>query len=159
VNAVRALLLCAVSSGCTAAKAQFQILSAEESLHDAERDEVVRAAAYEHEMAVLYLEKAREEAGFSQNRVADALARKSTEWSGRAVSRFENQGRVDLRVEDFAEEVAPPPPPTDALGVPEPEPEPEPDNPFADDPEEDIDIDLAPPAPAPKPAPKPRGAQ
>jgi hypothetical protein len=152
VNAVRWVVLCAVSSGCTAAKAQFQILAAEESLHNADEVDAARLAAFEHQMAELYLAKAKEKAGYSEYRIADALARKSSEWAGRASIFVESQGKVEVRVEDFTEDAGEQLAPEAPMGeVPEPEPEPL----FGD--EEDIDIQGVPgkpPAPKP-PSPKP----
>lgn len=146
MNAVRWVVLCAVSSGCTAAKAQFQILAAEESLHNADEVDAARLAAFEHRMAELYLEKAKEKAGYSEYRIADALARKSAEWAGRASTFVETQGRVEVRVEDFTEDAGEQREPAPPMGeVPEPEPEPL----FGD--EEDIEIEGAPAPPKPKP--------
>lgn len=153
MNAVRWLVVCAVSSGCTAAKAQFQILAAAEELHLTEKGGAPSAAPFEHEMAVQYLDKAREKVASGQNGVADALARKSIEWSDRAVAVGQRKRQMDVQVEDFAEQAAP------ALGQPPPlapvEPEEEPM--FGDEDDEEIEIELGPkpPAPAPKPGSKP----
>jgi hypothetical protein len=80
-------------AGCTAAKAQFQILSAEEGLHTAAGQDADRVAVFEYQMATLYLDKAKEEAGYSQFRMADALARQSAEWSDRAIIFVQRHGR------------------------------------------------------------------
>lgn len=157
MNAVRWVVLLAVSSGCTAAKAQFQILSAEEGLNVAEKAGTATSAQFEHEMAVLYLDKAREKVNYGEYRMGEALARQSAVWSERAVEFVSRQRQIEVRVEDFTEQAGPPPSSTSALGSPEPEPEPEPENPFAGD-DEDIEIELDPapvPAPAPSPAPAP----
>jgi hypothetical protein len=91
--------LLAVTAGCTAAKAQLEILSAEEGLRRAEDYDAQRIAVYEYVMAAQYLDKAREEAGFSAYRLADELARRSAQWSDRAIIFVERRGReeIDLR--------------------------------------------------------------
>jgi hypothetical protein len=91
--------LLALVAGCTAAKAQLEILSAEEGLRRAQDYEAERLAVYEYTMAEQYLDKAREEAGFSAYRLADALARRSAQWSDRAIIFVERRGRgeIDLR--------------------------------------------------------------
>src|SRR5688500_5178286 len=95
-------LVVLLTAGCTAAKAQFQILSAEQGLHQASEYEAERIAAFEYEMARLYLQKAKEEAGYSEFRVADALARQSAEWSDRAIIFVERHGRSELELSDFS---------------------------------------------------------
>jgi len=65
-------------------------------------------ARYEYTMALNYLEKAREEAGYSELRIADALARQSAEWSDRAVIFMERRVRADIQLDDFSDAVAPP---------------------------------------------------
>lgn len=143
------LSLALLSAGCTAAKATIQIVSAEEALRRAGEYDAEQKAAYEYTMALRYLEKAREEAGSSEFRVADALARKSAEWSDRAIIFVERRGRAEIDANDLQEgpalpETAPPPAPPPApdpalqeiLGTPAPG---EPATP--------------PPEPAPAPAP------
>jgi hypothetical protein len=150
-TALVALLL----GACTAAKASLQIVNAEQALTRAETQGSEDAAAYEYTMAKLYLDKAQEEAGYSEFRIADALARQSAEWSDRAVIFMEKRGRTDMNLDDFVlpeapttsdvPKPAPPAPNEDWLNEsnpntipggeatepePEPTPEPEPD-PFA----------------------------
>jgi len=155
--------------GCTAAKASLQIVNAEQALSRANSEGAPEIAAYEYTMANLYLEKAREEAGYSEFRMADALARQSAEWADRAVIFVEKQGRTDIRLEDFelpeATEPAPAPVPAPApapadedwlqasdptsipgegpAAEPEPEPEPEPEEPDPFEIEEDEEDDLS----------------
>ena len=55
------LVLCGAAlpiGGCTAAKAQFQILSAEQGLHQAAEHDAETVAAFEYEMARLGLARA-----------------------------------------------------------------------------------------------------
>ncbi|MEQ1566402.1 MAG: hypothetical protein ABMA64_12245 [Myxococcota bacterium] len=110
--------------GCTAAKAQLQIVSAEQGLRLAADHEAERIAAFEYEMARLYLEKSKEEAGYSEFRVADALARQSAEWSDRAIIFVERFGRSEVEMSDFSEQ-GPPPAPNPTAILPDPEPAPD----------------------------------
>jgi len=165
-------------AGCTAAKASIQIVNAEQSLSRAETQGAEDIAAYEYTMARLYLEKAQEESGYSEFRIADALARQSAEWSDRAVIFVEKRGRTDINLDDFVlpEATAPDPAPKAAptpapdedwlkesnpdtipgggpqTEAPEPEPEPEPEpDPFAiEEDEDEIEVGDPPPEPAPK---------
>lgn len=95
------IALLVVLAGCTAAKASIQIVNAEQSLTRAETQGAPDIAAYEFTMAKLYLEKAQEEAGYSEFRIADALARQSAEWSDRAVIFVEKRGRTEIELDDF----------------------------------------------------------
>src|SRR5688500_3964410 len=97
------LLIGAPTSGCTAAKASIQTVSAEESLRLAREYKADQIAAYEYTMALRYLEKAREEIGYSQFKMADALARQSAEWADRAIIFVEKRGRADINLTDFQE--------------------------------------------------------
>lgn len=107
---MRSIVLLLVLGGCTAAKATIQIVSAEQALRRADEYDCRRTAAYEYVMAEQYLEKAREEAGYSEFRIADALARQSAEWSDRAIIFVERRGQ-DVNLDDFTESAAPAPVP------------------------------------------------
>lgn len=123
------LVLCGAAlpiGGCTAAKAQFQILSAEQGLHQAAEHDAETVAAFEYEMARLYLEKSKEEAGYSEYRVADALARMSAEWSDRAIIFVERHKRSSVELSDFGEK-GPIPAPNPTTLIPDPEPAPLPE--------------------------------
>ncbi|MCA9491946.1 MAG: DUF4398 domain-containing protein [Myxococcales bacterium] len=168
-----ALLLLLV--GCTASKASIQIVNADDGLRRAREYDADRLAEYEYVMAMRYLEKAKEEAGHSEFRVADALARQSAEWSDRAIIFVEKRGRSDLQLDDFSEDSMsptadapqPPPPPApapapvvptgleDILGPTSPTPVPAP----PPVPMDDLDDILNEPLPgepaAPEPAPEP----
>lgn len=142
------LLLC----GCTAAKATFQVVTAEQALADARRYEADRVAVYEYTMALRYLEKAREEIGYSDYRIADALARQSAVWADRSIIFTERHGRTEIQLDDFSDTapiVAPPavPPPDFPPATPQPG-----DELFA--PKEPVVVPAPEPAPAPAPAPK-----
>jgi len=112
----RLLLLFAllpVAAGCTAAKASIQLVSAEQALTRAESLGAPEGAAYEYTMAWKYLEKAREEVGYNEYRIADALARQSAAWSDRAVIFIEKRGKTSFDLDDLtdlpAEPIVPPP--------------------------------------------------
>jgi hypothetical protein len=124
----------ATAAGCTAAKAQLQIVSAETALHRAEEYEAQKLAVYEYMMASQYLDKAREEAAFSDYRIADALARRSAEWSDRAIIFVERGGRGELDLDVLSDAQAPVP-------APAPKSAPVPDT-DADDLELDDEVDL-----------------
>lgn len=124
-------------SGCAAAKASVQILSAEQALHRAETYQAPEVAVYEYTMATEYLDKAREEAGYADYRIADALARKSAEWSDRAIIFVERHGRGELNIDELSDTTAPPPKPTSPLG----DPEDDDDHDVPDVPEDDDGLD------------------
>ncbi|HHO54148.1 MAG TPA: hypothetical protein ENK18_25575 [Deltaproteobacteria bacterium] len=109
---MRILLTITLSiSSCTASKVNLELLGAEQSLLRAERYGAPDRATYEYTMALRYLEKAREEAGYSEFRIADALARKSAEWSDRAIIFVERGGKGDpLDLGALPEEVPRPEP-------------------------------------------------
>jgi len=102
------------AGGCTAAKASLQLVSAEQALTRAESLGAPEGAAYEYIMARRYLEKAQEEAGYNEYRIADALARQSAAWSDRAVIFIEKRGKSTFDLDDLsnlpAEEAVVPPP-------------------------------------------------
>lgn len=119
-----AVLACA-SSGCMAAKAGIGLVEAESALQRASEYDAEELATYEYTMARRYLQKAYEEHGYSDYRVADALARQSATWSDRAIIFIERRGRgalIDLR--DLSDTVAPP-----TQNVPPPEEPPPPGEP------------------------------
>ena len=117
------LLLAALLGGCTAVKASIQLVSAEQALVRAETYGASESAEYEYIMALRYLEKAREEAGYSEFRMADALARQSAEWSDRAIIFVERRGRTNINLDDFQNMPEAVPPPAPASLGPEPESE------------------------------------
>jgi hypothetical protein len=124
--------LLALATGCTAAKANISIINAEQALVRAQGEDAPDVAKYEYTMAARYLEKAREEAGYSEYRVADALARQSAEWSDRAIIFVERRGRTSINLDDFSDV------PDQQMIPPTPAPEP--------------DVDEVPPPEAGKPS-------
>jgi len=115
--------LCLLAAGCTAAKASIQLVNAEQALTRAESQGAPDGAPYEYVMARRYLEKAQEEVGFNEYRIADALARQSAEWSDRAVIFIEKRGKTSIDLDDFSE--LPPDPIVPPPDVPPPAPDPD----------------------------------
>ena len=119
-----ALLLLLV--GCTASKATIQIVNADDAVRRAREYDADRLAEYEYVMATRYLEKAKEKAGHSEFRMADALARQSAEWSDRAIIFVERHKRSSVELSDFGEK-GPIPAPNPTTLIPDPEPAPLPE--------------------------------
>jgi hypothetical protein len=74
---------------------------AEKALKDAGGYDAAEKAAYEYTMAMRYLEKAKEEISYNEHRAAEDLAKKSQEWSDKAIIFIQRGGRLDLTDEDF----------------------------------------------------------
>jgi hypothetical protein len=98
---VSAAVIGSLSSGCTALKATVHMADAEKALKDAGGYGAEDKAAYEYTMAMRYLEKAKEEISYNEHRVAEDLAKKSQEWSDKAIIFIQRGGRLDLTDEDF----------------------------------------------------------
>lgn len=92
---MRLALIAVLLAGCTAAKANIRIANADTALADARRDGADQHALYEFTMATRYIEKAKEEVGFSDYKMADLMARRSEEWADKAVIASEQRRRVD----------------------------------------------------------------
>lgn len=127
---MRAVLLASLLAplvGCTAAKATYQLVTAEQALQRATDHGAPELAVYEYTMANRYLEKAREEAGYADYRVSVELSNKSAEWSDKAIISIEQRGsNAPLEIDDLdtikddplvppPDDILPPPvdPPTD----------------------------------------------
>ena len=132
------IAILALLAGCTASKASLQILNAQQALSRAETQGAVDMAAYEYTMAKLYLSKAQEEVGYSEFRIADALARQSAEWSDRAVIFIEKRGRNEIELADFA---LPETPNVQPIVDPEPTPAPEAPPPIPVEPDPTLEED------------------
>ncbi len=83
--------------GCTAARSALQIQEAVDARALALEKDAAERAPYAFGMATYYLQKAWEEAGHGEHRSSVELARKSIEWSDRAVVEV---GRGTLQVEE-----------------------------------------------------------
>jgi hypothetical protein len=82
-----------VVTGCAAARTQIQILSADQSVARAKENDADELAPYEYTLAVRYIAKAKEEAGYSNFKDALALARKAAESADRAVIDIQKKGK------------------------------------------------------------------
>ena len=146
-------------SGCLALKSTYHVQMAERTLSQAREYGAQDRALYEYTMALRYLEKAKEEWGYSEYKMSEQMARTSALWSDRAIISIEQRGRIDIRDEDFqplpAPESAPgaAPAPAPASGVdewgdpivppavPPPAAEPEPIPPPPPPPDDEFELD------------------
>lgn len=78
-------LLLALLSGCTAVNGYVRLDAADRALARADEQNARELAPYEYTQAQRYLEKAVEEAGYSDWGAAHAMAEKSAEWADKAV--------------------------------------------------------------------------
>ncbi len=115
-----ALCLVLVMGGCAAAKASIHIVAADGAIHKAEAREASERATYEYTMASRYLEKAREEFGEADFRVAETLSKAAAKWADQAIIVMEQRGpEVDTSLlTERPSESSPP----DAPGTSEPAP-------------------------------------
>jgi hypothetical protein len=94
------MFLVASSLGCAAAKSTYHLVEAEQALKGADESRADELAVYEYTMATRYLEKAREESQYAEYKVSVQLARKSAQWSDRAIITIQREGR-DLDLDGF----------------------------------------------------------
>lgn len=85
-------ILLVALSGCTAIKSSVHLIQAEQDLTKAEQRNADDEAIYEYTMALRYLEKAREENGYSDYKDSAELSKSSSEWSEKAVMVVEMGG-------------------------------------------------------------------
>lgn len=105
---VSILLLSLALTGCTAAKATYHLVEAQQAVTRAESHRAPELAVYEYTLASRYLAKAEEEAGSSQFRTSVELSRLSSEWSDKAIIAIEEEGRgLDLSAEDVPDQALP----------------------------------------------------
>ena len=84
-------------NGC-AAFSTYQLLSAANVVEQAREAGAEEYAVYEYTMAERYLEKAYEETGHADYKIAVELARTSEEWAQQAIRTVETSGRdAELR--------------------------------------------------------------
>jgi hypothetical protein len=104
--------------GCAAAKSSLHLVAADNALSRARARDADQAAPYEYTMATRYLDKAREEFGEADYRVAEALSRACAKWADQAIITMEQRGpSIDMgTLSDDGNDAA----------APEPEPEPAP---------------------------------
>jgi hypothetical protein len=138
MRAALVLMALALSGGCTAAKATVQIVTAEQALGRAREHEAAELATYEYTMAVRYLEKSKEEAGYSDYKTSESLARQAADWADQSIIAIERGGR-GVGMEEAGSELSDVPsarPPPAPASAPTPESEQE---------EQDLEDILGPP--------------
>ena len=104
------LLAAALASGCTATKATVNLVLADEAVLRAKEANAPELAVYEYTLAVRYLEKAREEAGYADYKQSEALAKKAAEYADQAVIAIQKGGR-NLDIQEAGEDLSDQPPP------------------------------------------------
>jgi hypothetical protein len=83
----RPLLIVTLASslvGCGAGRGIYYVWGAEKAFHEAEQRGAEKNAVYEYVLAREYLQKAKEEIGYSDYRAAEQLAAKALLWSNKA---------------------------------------------------------------------------
>lgn len=88
-------LLLPLLGGCTAGRASFVILNAQREYQEALSQGADAKAVYECTLAYEYLQKAREEAGYSQYRAVENLCNTSISWSQAAYTVASGEGIPD----------------------------------------------------------------
>ena len=84
-------------SGCAATQAALQLSKANKAVDRAKAKGAPEYAIYEYTMAENYLEKAREEAGYSDFKDSVMLSQGAAEWADKAIIVIEEEGRgLDL---------------------------------------------------------------
>ena len=91
-HAMRTALFAAFLSGCTATKASYHLVDAELTINRARIYGADEHAIYEYTMALRYLEKAREENGYADYKVASELAITASQWADQAVISMDKRG-------------------------------------------------------------------
>ena len=96
-NAVRLAVLGALLSGCAASKATYHLIDAQRAVKRAEERQAEELAVYEYTLANLYLQKAWEEAGYSDYKTSVELCDLAAEWADKAIIAIDTEGRdLDL---------------------------------------------------------------
>ncbi|MBN1337524.1 MAG: DUF4398 domain-containing protein [Deltaproteobacteria bacterium] len=101
------VVLLLVLVGCTAGRSVFHVWSAERSLDDAIAAGADTRALYEFTLAREYLEKAKEESGYSDYKDAEQLARKAEKWAVQALEVSTHGSSERERLLQEVEEVVP----------------------------------------------------
>lgn len=101
------LVLTVALSGCTAIKATVHMAAAEQALAEARSRNAQNLAIYEYTMAIRYLEKAREENGSADYKISEKLAKRSAEWSDKAIISMEGGRRGIDALDTMGDDIAP----------------------------------------------------
>lgn len=86
------LLTALALSGCTAGRATYYVIDAQQKYQDALAQGAEKHAAYEITMAREYLAKAKEESGYSDYGATEQLCKKSMEFSAAAYAKASDVG-------------------------------------------------------------------
>ncbi len=115
------LLIACLAAGCTATKASVNLVLADQAVDRAQEANAPELAVYEYTMAIRYLEKAREEAGYADYKASETLAQKAAEYADQSIIAIQRGGR-DLNVDEAGDDLTdeptrlPPDPPPPAKG-------------------------------------------
>jgi hypothetical protein len=94
---IRLLMPLLLSSGCAATVAALEINKASQVVDRAKTAGAMEHAIYEFQMAENYLNKAREEAGYSEFKDSVTLSRGAADWADKAIIVIQAEGRgIDL---------------------------------------------------------------
>lgn len=109
------------TSGCAAARASYFLVNADRKYHNALEQGAEDRAPYEAALAGAYLEKAKEEDGYSDFGVTEKLCKRSMEMSAKALVRSEDltngQNGEKFVPEERVKEPEKPPEPTPDLDI------------------------------------------
>jgi hypothetical protein len=100
-------------AGCTAIKAEVNVISAEQAVTRAREANAPDLAPYEYTMAIRYLEKSKEEAGYASYKASEELARKAADWADQSIIAIEKGGKtvnLDAAGSDLSDKATAPPP-------------------------------------------------
>ena len=89
---MRWLLLLVPLSACAAGRSAYFLVNAERTYNSAREAKAEERAIYEFTLAQAYLDKAKEEAGYSRYSASEKLAKASMEYAAKAQELAEEQG-------------------------------------------------------------------
>ena len=117
VKTAAAGLLYSAMSGCTAINGYAHLDGADQALARADEQNAKELAPYEYTLARRYLEKAGEEAGYSDWRACEDLSKLAAEWADKAVIAVATKRSTVPADVPAAAPAKPPPPPPPAGAV------------------------------------------
>ncbi len=86
------VIAAALAPGCTAINASYHLVDAEITVNKSRDYGADVHAVYEYTMALRYLDKAREENGYSEYKLSAELAQTAAEWADQAVISMDERG-------------------------------------------------------------------
>ncbi len=111
------LLVAVLAAGCTAAKASVTLVLADQAVDRAQEANAPELAVYEYTMAIRYLEKAREEAGYADYKASETLAKKAAEYADQSIIVIQRGGR-DLKLDEAGDDLTDEPTPLPSAAPP-----------------------------------------